>query len=240
MSAGPRSATTAWAGRLGEPTRLLLLRHGQTALSVGRRYSGRGDPELTELGRVQAAAAAARLAAVGGISAVLSSPLRRATRTAAVVAEATSAPLRVHCGLIETDFGRWEGLTFDEATIRDPELHAVWLGSADVAPPGGESFAQVRHRVAAECAEIVARYPGETVVVVSHVTPIKMLLCEALAAGPSILYRLHLDLASLCIAEFYPDGGASVRLVNDTSHLPPDVTAPATAPAPTPRAPAAP
>ncbi|GEL19927.1 hypothetical protein PA7_37640 [Pseudonocardia asaccharolytica DSM 44247 = NBRC 16224] len=218
--AGQQAATTAWTGQLGRPTRFLLLRHGQTALSVERRYSGHGDPELTKLGLRQAAGAAARLAAVDGIAAVLSSPLRRAAQTAAAVAEATGAPLVVRRGLIETDFGSWEGLTFVEARERDPQLHRAWLGSQDVAPPGGESFAEVGQRLAAERAEIAAAYPERTVVVVSHVTPIKMMLCEALGAGPSILYTLHLDLASLCVADFYPDGGTSVRLVNDTSHLP--------------------
>jgi probable phosphoglycerate mutase len=220
VTAGGAAASAAWTGQLGAPTRLLLLRHGQTALSVQRRYSGHGDPELTELGRRQAAGAAARLGRVGGIAAVLCSPLRRTRETAEAVAAATGAPLLVRPGLIETDFGEWDGLTFTEARERDPELHGRWLGAQDVAPPGGESFAQVRERVAAEQGEILAAYPAQTVVVVSHVTPIKLLLQQALDAGPSLLYRLHLDPASLCISDFYPDGGASVRLVNDTSHLP--------------------
>lgn len=220
MTASGPAASAAWTGQVDAPTRLLLLRHGQTALSVQRRYSGHGDPELTELGLRQAAGAAARLARVEGIAAVLSSPLRRALQTAEAVAAATGAPLVVRRPLIETDFGAWEGLTFAEARDRDPELHARWLGAQDVAPPGGESFARVRERVGAERAEILAAYPAATVVVVSHVTPIKLLLQEALGAGPSLLYRLHLDPASLCISDFYPDGGASVRLVNDTSHLP--------------------
>jgi broad specificity phosphatase PhoE len=216
----PASGSSAWTGQVGAPTRLLLLRHGQTELSVHRRYSGHGDPELTRLGHDQAAGAAARLAAVDGVAAVLSSPLRRARQTAAVVAEALAAPLVVRPGLIETDFGAWEGLTFAQARERDPDLHARWLASLDVAPPDGESFAAVGARVAAERAEIVATYRESTVVVVSHVTPIKMLLREALQGGPELLFRLHLDLASLSVAEFYPDGGASVRLVNDTSHHP--------------------
>ena len=66
---------------------------------------------------------------------------------------------------------------------------------------------------------IIAEHGPSTVLVVSHVTPIKTLLRMALGAGNSVLYRLHLDLASLSIAEFYPDDGASVRLVNDTSYL---------------------
>lgn len=212
-------ASSAWTGQVGEPTRLILLRHGQTELSVQRRYSGRGDPPLTPTGETQADGAAARLAQVPGIVAVLSSPLVRARATAQRVAAATGAPLHVRDALIETDFGAWEGLTFGEARDRDPEVHGHWLGSDEVAPPGGESFAEVGHRLAAERDRIVAEFPGSTVVLVSHVTPIKILLRDALAAGPSILYRLHLDLASLSIAEFYPDGGASVRLVNDTGHL---------------------
>lgn len=224
MSSGsgvaPGPASTSWTGRLGVPVRLLLLRHGQTELSVHRRYSGRGDPVLTPLGEAQAAGAAARLAAVPGIAGVLTSPLARARRTAEVVAAAVGVPLVVRDGLVETDFGSWEGLTFAEARERDPQRHGSWLSSADVAPPDGESFAEVGRRVAAERATILTEYPERTLVLVSHVTPIKILLRDALGAGSSVLYRLHLDLASLSIVELYPDGGASVRLVNDTSHHP--------------------
>ena len=214
------AGAAAWTGQTGTPTRLLLLRHGQTELSVQRRYSGHGDPELTELGQAQAAGAASRLARVPDIAAVLTSPLRRARQTAEAVAAATGAPLVVRPGLIETDFGKWEGLTFLEARARDPQLHAEWIGSEEVAPPDGESFAAVGRRVAAELAELLQEYPGATLVLVTHVTPIKMLLRDALQGGPSVLYRLHLDLAALSIVDFYPDGGASVRLVNDTSHHP--------------------
>jgi broad specificity phosphatase PhoE len=214
------SGSASWTGQTGTPTRLLLLRHGQTELSVQRRYSGHGDPELTPLGHAQAAGAAARLARVPDIAAVLTSPLRRARQTAEAVAAATGAPLAVRDRLIETDFGKWEGLTFLEARARDPQLHAEWLGSEEVAPPEGESFAAVGRRVAAELAELLQAYPGATLVLVTHVTPIKMLLRDALQGGPSVLYRLHLDLAALSIVDFYPDGGASVRLVNDTCHHP--------------------
>ncbi|WP_226365578.1 bifunctional RNase H/acid phosphatase [Pseudonocardia sp. ICBG162] len=218
------AAAAAWTGQTGSPTRLILLRHGQTELSVERRYSGHGDPELTELGQKQAAAAARALAtrlSGQGVepAVVLSSPLRRARQTAAAVAETTGADLEVRDGLIETDFGGWEGLTFTEARERDPELHGRWIGSADVEPPGGESFCAVGERVEAERARIVEEFAGRTVVLVSHVTPIKMLLRTALGAGDEVLYRMHLDLACLNIADFYPDGGASVRLVNETSYL---------------------
>ncbi len=208
-----------WTGAKGRPTRFLLLRHGQTELSVQRRYSGRGNPPLTALGREQAARAAKYLAAKGDIAAVVTSPLGRAQETATAAATALGVPARVLDLLIETDFGEWEGLTFTEAAQRDPELHSRWLGDSSVPAPGGESFDAVRERIEAARADLIGLYPGETIVVVSHVTPIKTLLQLALGVGPSLLYRLHLDLASLSIAEFYPDGGSSVRLANETSYL---------------------
>lgn len=212
-------AAPGWMDAHGAPTRMLLLRHGQTALSVDRRYSGRGNPSLTELGQAQAGGAAKRLAGRGGIAAVVSSPLGRAQQTAAAAAEALGLPVTVHEGLTETDFGKWEGLTFAEAAARDPELHRSWLSDTSVRPPSGESFDEVRERIERVREDLTASYAGSTILVVTHVTPIKTLLQLALAAGPSLLYKLHLDLASLSIAEFYPDGGSSVRLVNDTSHL---------------------
>lgn len=225
-SAAARAVQTAppaaWSGATGTPTRFLLLRHGQTAMSAQRRYSGRGDVPLTPLGEQQAAAAARRLAqllAADTVAAVVSSPLVRAQRTAQAVGDALGVPVKAHEGLIETDFGAWEGLTFAEAAARDPELHTRWLSDPSVPTPGGESFDQVHRRVRRARDDLIAEHGGATVVVVSHVTPIKSLLRMALDAGPSLLYRLHLDLASLSVVEFYPDGHASVRLVNDTSHL---------------------
>jgi broad specificity phosphatase PhoE/ribonuclease HI len=212
-------APSDWTGNRGGPTRLLLLRHGQTELSVQRRYSGRGNPELTEVGRGQAADAARYLAQKGGISAVISSPLRRAHATATAAADALGLSVAVDENLTETDFGEWEGLTFPEAAKSHPDVHGRWLRDTSLAAPGGESFDEVGHRVQRARDRIVAEHPGATVLVVSHVTPIKTLLRLALDAGPTILHRVHLDLASLSIAEFYPDHGASVRLVNDTSYL---------------------
>ncbi|MBB2992482.1 putative phosphoglycerate mutase [Mycolicibacterium iranicum] len=208
-----------WTGAQGAPTKLLLLRHGQTALSVERRYSGRGNPPLTELGTQQAGAAARYLGDRGGVDAVLASPLQRARDTASAAAAALGLDVVVDDDLIETDFGAWEGLTFREASEKDPELHRRWLRDTSVPPPGGESFDAVATRVRGALQRILAEHAGQTVLVVSHVTPIKTLLRMALDAGPAILYRLHLDLASLSIAEFYPDGAASVRLVNQTAYL---------------------
>jgi ribonuclease H / adenosylcobalamin/alpha-ribazole phosphatase len=218
-SAAAQSSSPGWTGARGTPTRFLLLRHGQTALSVQRRYSGRGNPELTDLGRQQAQAAARYLGERGGIAAVISSPLQRAYGTAAAAAKALGLDVTVDDDLIETDFGGWEGLTFAEAAERDPELHTRWLRDTSTQPPGGESFDAALERVCRARERIIANHQGATVLVVSHVTPIKMLLRLALDAGPGILYRLHLDLASLSIAEFYSDGASSVRLVNQTGYL---------------------
>jgi len=212
-------APASWSGAVGTPTRLLLVRHGQTEMSVARRYSGRGNPPLTAVGVAQASAIADRLAAMRGITAIVSSPLRRARQTADAIAATTGAPVTELDDLTETDFGAWEGLTFAEAAARDPDIHRAWLADPSLPSPDGESFDAVHHRVARAARRIVADHAGETVVVVSHVTPIKTLLRIGLAVGPSVLFRLHLDLASLSVVEFYPDGKASVRLVNDTSHL---------------------
>jgi probable phosphoglycerate mutase len=226
LAAAAQTAPPAfWTGATGTPTRFVLLRHAQTEHSAARRYSGRGDVPLTPLGERQAEALARRLSEkhpsiADGVAAVITSPLRRCTRTAELAATALAAPLVVHSGLTEVDFGAWEGRTFAEAAASHPQLHSRWLADSSVATPGGESFDAVHRRVRRVRDELIAEYGAATLVLVSHVTPIKTLLRMALDAGPSLLYRLHLDLASLSIAEFYPDGAAVVRLVNDTSHLP--------------------
>ena len=217
--AAEKSGGPGWTGAVGAPTRMLLLRHGQTELSVERRYSGRGNPALTAEGRRQADAAARFLGERGGIAAVVTSPLQRAYDTAAVAAKALGLDVTVYEDLIETDFGAWEGLTFAEAAQRDPEVHRRWLRDTGVEPPGGESFDAVAHRVRRARNRIIAQHGAATVLVVTHVTPIKSVLRLALDAGEGILYRLHLDLASLSIAEFYADGASSVRLVNQTAYL---------------------
>jgi probable phosphoglycerate mutase len=202
------------------PTTTLLLRHGQTALSVEKRFSGTGDPPLTEVGRAQAAAAAARLA-TSGATAVVSSPLRRARETAERVAEALGVELAVEPGLRETDFGDWEGCTFAEVRERWPRELDAWLADPAVAPPFGESFDATTIRVRQARTRLLATYGGQRLVVVSHVTPIKTLLRLALDAPPSALHRMQLDLACLSEVQWFADGPSVVRSLNDTAHLPP-------------------
>jgi probable phosphoglycerate mutase len=207
-----------WAPAEGQPTTTILLRHGQTEFSTERRFAGRGDIALTDTGRRQAAAAADRLTACG-INAIVTSPLQRARRTAEAVAAATGAPLAVDDGLVEADFGKWEGLTFGEAAQRWPEEMSAWLASADVAPPGGESLAHAARRVLAALDRLLTAHPRETLVLVSHVTPIKTLACRALLAPPAAMFRIHLDVASLTEIDWFADGPVLLRSLNDTAHL---------------------
>ena len=207
-----------WSAPSTTPTTTLLLRHGQTALSVQKRFSGTGDQELTEVGRSQAAAAAVRLA-TSGATAVVASPVRRARQTAELVAAALGVEPVFDPGLRETDFGVWEGHTFGEVGKGWPEEMAAWLADPDVPPPGGESFTATAARVREARDRVLASYAGQTVVLVSHVTPIKTLLRFALDAPPSALYRMHLDLACLSEVQWFSDGPAVVRSLNDTGHL---------------------
>jgi probable phosphoglycerate mutase len=208
-----------WRAPGEKPTTTLLLRHGQTALSIDRRFAGRGDVPLTDVGLEQAAAAAARLAERGGIDLVLSSPLGRARATAQAVADATAARMSIDDDLAETDFGSWEGMSFAEVMAESPQEMKAWLADADVAPPGGESFTTVAERVNAALDRLLAVHQGKTVVVVSHVTPIKTILCRALLAPPAAMFRMHLDVAALCEAAWFADGPALLRSMNDTAHL---------------------
>jgi probable phosphoglycerate mutase len=213
-------APDLWSG--GATTTALttvLVRHGASPLSPQKRFSGRGDVPLSAQGREQAARVAARLAERGGIDLVVTSPLRRAVRTAEAVAAAVGADLVVDRDLVETDFGQWEGYTFAEVREKWPAELDAWLASPDVPPPGGESFTATGERVAAALARLRAAYAGKTLAVVSHVTPIKTLLRFALDAPPSALFRLHLDVTGLSEVDWYADGPATVRYVNDTGHL---------------------
>lgn len=216
----PASDAGGWRSGGATATTTLLLRHGQTPLSVQRRFAGRGDIPLTDAGLAQAAAAAARLAARGGIDAVVTSPLLRTRQTAQAVAAATGLDVQVEDDLAETDFGDWEGLTFAEVLARWPEEMAAWRADPAAAPPGGESFAAVAGRVNAALDRLLAARPGATIVVVSHVTPVKTLVCRALGAPPAAMFRMHLDVAALCEAVWFADGPALLRSLNDTAHLP--------------------
>jgi ribonuclease H / adenosylcobalamin/alpha-ribazole phosphatase len=207
-----------WMPAQSEPTITVLLRHGQTQMSVQKRYVGRSDVPLTDHGVRQAVAAAKRLASAG-LDVIMTSPLRRAVQTAAEVAAATGAPVVADEGFRETDFGAWEGLTFAEVRERWPAEMAAWLADPAVAPPGGESFTEVSERVTAALHRVLAARERQAVLIVSHVTPIKMLVAKALLAPPAALFRMHLDVAALSEIDWYADGTAVLRSFNATGHL---------------------
>jgi probable phosphoglycerate mutase len=212
----------SWEPPVTTPTRLLLVRHGATALTAQRRYSGRGDVPLSDAGLAQARATATRVKALApSAAAVVTSPLVRCTRTAEVIAATLGAgvPVEVEPDLVECDFGEWEGKTFTEVRAQWPDEMDAWLGSTEEAPPGGESFRAVATRVRRVVATLHKSYPESTVVVVSHVSPLKILLRDALAAGDAFLHRLYLDPAGLSIVDMWADGGVAVRMVNETAHL---------------------
>ena len=126
---------------------------------------------------------------------------------------------RARLGYAAIAFGAWEGLTFAEVRRRWPDEMTAWLADPQVAPPDGESFAEVSERVTAALRRVLADRERQTVLIVSHVTPIKMLVAAALLAPPPALYRMHLDVAALCEIDWYADGPAVLRSFNDTSHL---------------------
>jgi probable phosphoglycerate mutase len=222
----PAVPKVSWEPPTGvAPLRLLLVRHGETSLTASRRYSGRGDVALSEQGEEQVRAVARRIAklvtsAGDSLGAVVTSPLARCVSTASAIAEAAGGvPVVVDDELIECDFGVWEGLTFAEVREQFPKEMARWLGTTSVAPPGGESFKAVGRRVERAVARLRETYVGQQVVVVSHVTPLKLILRDALAANDQFLFRCYLDPAGLSIMDTWPDGGVAVRTINDTAHL---------------------
>ena len=152
-----------WAQDLGTPTTMLLGRHGATEYSLDKRFSGAGgfDAPLAAVGLRQAEALGREIAARGGVDAIVASPLLRTLQTAERVAHHTGASIDVDAGIIECGFGEWDGHTFAEVSATWPIELAAWLSSTDVAPPGGESFAECRDRVDRARRGILQRHGGQ-------------------------------------------------------------------------------
>lgn len=217
----PGGSAPGWASAdLGTPTTLVLLRHGETELSAGKRFSGIArDVPLTERGAAQARLAGERLRRQGTIEAIVASPLLRARTTAEIVGSILGLALDIEDDLRECDFGDWEGHTFAELQAKWPAELSAWLASTSVPPPAGESLDAVGARVRRVRDRVVRHHPGRTVLVVSHVTPIKELVRLALDAPPAAVFRMELALAGISVVQWYADGHTSLRLFNDTSHL---------------------
>ena len=195
--------------------KLLLVRHGQTVWNADRRFQGQADPELSERGRAQAAALERALRG-RRLSAVYSSPLRRARETAEIAVGGTGLPVTVLADLKELGLGRWEGHGVEEVVAADGEHYRRWLGQPlDYPPPGGEPLPSVERRVLSAMGRIVATHgDGEEVLVVGHGGIIAVYCCHLLDLSLNALWRLRIDNASLTVV-------APPRLVsfNETAHL---------------------
>jgi probable phosphoglycerate mutase len=216
-----------WSPPEGPVTTLVLVRHGATSHTADKRFSGglaSSNPGLTDEGRAQVREVAEWLAPIAGdVEAVVSSPVRRTRESAEILAERLGLELAEEPGFAEMEFGAWDGLTFAEVRERYPDELESWLGSVDVAPSGGESFHEVEKRVRSGLDRLMDRYAGTTLLVVSHVTPIKVLVAHAVDAPLTALFRMELSTASVSVVSFVgatdasagPEGRrGSMRLYN--------------------------
>ena len=213
-----------WSGGGTAPTTFLLVRHGVTDHTTDKRFSGglaSSNPGLNDEGRAQVRATAEWLAPVAeGLDAIVSSPVRRTRESAEILGEVLGFEVGVEEGLAEMEFGAWDGLTYTEVRDRFPDEVRVWLGNLDHAPGGGESFREVEKRVLAGRDRLLEEHEGRTVLVVSHVTPIKTLVADALGAPLESVYRMELSPASVTVLSYYPatpegrPAMASLRLFN--------------------------
>lgn len=189
---------------------LVVVRHGETAANAGSRFQGRIDTELSARGRAQVELLGSALSQPP--DRVVSSPLQRALDTA----KAFGCPVEVDERWLEMDYGRWEGVEL--AAVRD---EAEWIERgrrADWSPPGGESLRSVGERVRAACEDLVEQACRSTVVVVTHVSPVKAAVAWALGVGDTVAWRLFVDVASVTTIEIRESAPVLVSF-NDTSHL---------------------
>ncbi|MEY2445900.1 MAG: ribonuclease / adenosylcobalamin/alpha-ribazole phosphatase [Ilumatobacteraceae bacterium] len=166
----------------------MLVRHGRTAANATQRLQGRLDLPLDEVGQAQVANLASWL---GRPDRVISSPLQRAMQTA----EAFGVTYEIDDRWVELDYGSLDGVPVAEV---GPEIWARWRGDPDYRPGGGESLAQMRERVVAAAEELLADAADQTIVVTTHVSPIKAAMTWALGVDVTAGWRCHLDQASVC------------------------------------------
>jgi broad specificity phosphatase PhoE len=198
--------------------RLFALRHGETAWTRERRFSGSHDLSLTPQGERQAQALADALAAER-VAAVYASPLERTLRTAEIIARAQRLSVILEPDLREMAFGDWEGLTRDEVEARWPELFGVWRTAPERAVPArGEGLLEVAGRAAKALQQIRDYHAEGTVVVVSHAIVLRLIVLEALGLGPERLWSLDASPAGLTEIEYQP-GWATVHRMNTLAHL---------------------
>ena len=197
-----------------KPTLVLFVRHGTTP-TTGKVLPGRARGlHLSERGREQAQRAAERIAEVGKIAAVYSSPLERARETAAPIAQITKNSTRIERGLIECDFGAWTGQSL-RRLMKKPEWSQVQRSPSTFRFPAGESFVEMQTRMVSAVDAIRRRHPGRTVVCVSHADTIKAAVAHAAGTPLDLFQRIVISTCSVT-AIMYSDGGPIVLTVNST------------------------
>lgn len=198
------------------PLRLLLIRHGEVLSNRELRYVGSRDEPLADSGVEQAERLAAALAPLP-VQTVYSSPLSRARETGRRIAEARNVPLHLEPRLREQSFGEWEGLSRAEVLASDAERLHRWEADLGTSPPGGDSLESVQTRIIELVGDLAQEHPGEWIALVSHVGPIKALLCAALGAPLSTARRMFLDPGTLSVIDW--GERPVVRLFNAHGHL---------------------
>ncbi len=200
-------------------TRLFLIRHGATMLSAEDRFAGSTEVELSDLGRRQVQCLARRLAD-DHLVAVYTSPLRRTTETAAIIAEPHGLLPIPRDGLREIDHGRWEGLRRADVEARFADEYAAWEEDPYIfAPAGGESGISVLARALPVIREIVLEHKDQNVAVVSHKATIRLLISSLLGFDPRG-FRDRLDQSPAClnVLDFKSPVRARLMVFNDVSH----------------------
>ncbi len=198
--------------------RFILIGHGETEWNRDERFRGRADLLLNDTGLMQADAAALKLKD-REISAVYSSPLKRTLQTARPLAGRLGLSVEPHEGLIDINYGDWQGLSADEAIERDGILHDKWLKSPhEVHFPNGESLDIVRARVVSAIEELAEKHGDDTVAIVSHKVVCQVLLCAMLGLDNSHFWQVRQDVCAINDFNF-KDGDSTVNLVNDICHL---------------------
>jgi broad specificity phosphatase PhoE len=202
------------------PTRIVLVRHGQTAWNREVRFRGRADLALDDFGLKQAEVTGRYVLKRWPVDAVYASPMRRAMQTATAIAMAHGLTAQPFEGLLDIDFGAWQGHSPQEVAERYPDLlQAWWEAPNTVHIPEGESLDEVRDRVVAGTRHVVERHRGETVALVGHTVVNRVLLCAVLGLGNEHFWRLQQETCAVNVFEISEQGAYTMVLLNDTCHL---------------------
>jgi broad specificity phosphatase PhoE len=199
-------------------TRVIILRHGRTEWNRVERFRGRADIALDEVGKKQAEAAANRIKG-WPVSAIYSSPLRRALSTADIVGAALHLTVQPALGIIDIDFGEWQGLSAEDVSARNSRLYSQWVENPDkIKFPGGERFAEARKRVSRTVDDLILKHPKETIVLVSHKVICQILILSLLNLDSSHFWQIEQDVCAMNLFEVR-GGIPSAFFINDTCHL---------------------